>query len=172
MFGFASMRLTYSCPRRFIIPIALWKSSPSCVNQALYPGCARRKKSDHDTIRRYGSLNGSRPWSSPLSTAPIFPNGICGKQCARKSLNPRYPNEWLHADTLFHINPTGNFVIGGPQATVVSQGVKSSWIPMAAWPVRRRRFFWQRPIKGRSLRCLRRTLRCEEHSRSRTGTTM
>lgn len=24
------------------------------------------------------------------------------------------PAEWLHADTKFHINPTGNFVIGGP----------------------------------------------------------
>jgi S-adenosylmethionine synthetase len=24
------------------------------------------------------------------------------------------PAEWLHADTLYHINPTGNFVIGGP----------------------------------------------------------
>ena len=24
------------------------------------------------------------------------------------------PNEWLHEGTLYHINPTGNFVIGGP----------------------------------------------------------
>ncbi len=24
------------------------------------------------------------------------------------------PGEWLHADTRYHINPTGNFVIGGP----------------------------------------------------------
>jgi S-adenosylmethionine synthetase len=24
------------------------------------------------------------------------------------------PAEWLHKDTKFHINPTGNFVIGGP----------------------------------------------------------
>jgi len=27
---------------------------------------------------------------------------------------PVLPTEWLHADTKFHINPTGNFVIGGP----------------------------------------------------------
>ena len=27
---------------------------------------------------------------------------------------PVLPKEWLHDDTLFHINPTGNFVIGGP----------------------------------------------------------
>ena len=24
------------------------------------------------------------------------------------------PSEWLHSDTLYHINPTGRFVIGGP----------------------------------------------------------
>ncbi len=27
---------------------------------------------------------------------------------------PVLPAEWLHEDTLYHINPTGNFVIGGP----------------------------------------------------------
>ncbi len=27
---------------------------------------------------------------------------------------PVLPENWLHDDTLFHINPTGNFVIGGP----------------------------------------------------------
>ncbi len=29
-------------------------------------------------------------------------------------IKPVLPSEWLHADTLYHINPTGNFVIGGP----------------------------------------------------------
>ena len=29
-------------------------------------------------------------------------------------IKPVLPAEWLHKDTLFHINPTGNFVIGGP----------------------------------------------------------
>lgn len=29
-------------------------------------------------------------------------------------IKPVLPAEWLHRDTLFHINPTGNFVIGGP----------------------------------------------------------
>jgi len=27
---------------------------------------------------------------------------------------PVLPREWVHKDTKFHINPTGNFVIGGP----------------------------------------------------------
>ncbi len=29
-------------------------------------------------------------------------------------VKPVLPSEWLHSDTKFHINPTGNFVIGGP----------------------------------------------------------
>ena len=29
-------------------------------------------------------------------------------------IKPILPAEWLHADTKYHINPTGNFVIGGP----------------------------------------------------------
>ncbi|NQX87269.1 MAG: methionine adenosyltransferase [Halioglobus sp.] len=29
-------------------------------------------------------------------------------------IKPVLPAEWLHGDTLYHINPTGNFVIGGP----------------------------------------------------------
>jgi S-adenosylmethionine synthetase len=29
-------------------------------------------------------------------------------------IKPVLPSEWLHADTAYHINPTGNFVIGGP----------------------------------------------------------
>ena len=29
-------------------------------------------------------------------------------------VRPVLPSEWLHGDTQYHINPTGNFVIGGP----------------------------------------------------------
>ena len=31
-----------------------------------------------------------------------------------KIITPVIPAEWIHADTRFHINPTGQFVIGGP----------------------------------------------------------
>ncbi|MCB1667050.1 MAG: methionine adenosyltransferase [Porticoccaceae bacterium] len=29
-------------------------------------------------------------------------------------IRPVLPEEWLHSDTLYHINPTGQFIIGGP----------------------------------------------------------
>src|SRR5690554_7371424 len=31
-------------------------------------------------------------------------------------IKPVLPAEWLHEGTLYHINPTGNFVIGGPRS--------------------------------------------------------
>ena len=36
------------------------------------------------------------------------------KEVLEKIVKPVLPAEWLHDGTLFHINPTGNFVIGGP----------------------------------------------------------
>lgn len=33
----------------------------------------------------------------------------------KEIIEPTLPSEWLCADTLLHINPTGNFVIGGPK---------------------------------------------------------
>jgi S-adenosylmethionine synthetase len=35
-------------------------------------------------------------------------------QVLEKIIKPVLPAEWLHDDTQYHINPTGNFVIGGP----------------------------------------------------------
>ena len=34
-------------------------------------------------------------------------------------INQVLPQEWLHAGTQYHINPTGQFIIGGPWVTVV-----------------------------------------------------
>lgn len=36
------------------------------------------------------------------------------EQVLEHIIKPVLPAEWLHQNTLFHINPTGNFVIGGP----------------------------------------------------------
>lgn len=36
------------------------------------------------------------------------------KEVLEHIVKPVLPSEWLHDDTLYHINPTGNFVIGGP----------------------------------------------------------
>lgn len=35
-------------------------------------------------------------------------------QVLEQIIKPVLPSDWIHSDTQYHINPTGNFVIGGP----------------------------------------------------------
>ena len=56
------------------------------------------------------------------------------REAVRKDIiEATLPAEWLHADTLFHINPTGNFVIGGPQGDCGLTGERLLLIPTVAW---------------------------------------
>jgi len=43
------------------------------------------------------------------------------------------PKEMLSEKTHFLVNPTGNFVIGGPQGDAGLTGARSLSIPMAEW---------------------------------------
>ncbi|MBF6057819.1 MULTISPECIES: methionine adenosyltransferase [Thiomicrorhabdus] len=51
-----------------------------------------------------------------LSTqhAPEVDNKTLREAVMEEIVKPVLPAEWLHKNTLFHINPTGRFVIGGP----------------------------------------------------------
>ena len=51
-----------------------------------------------------------------LSTqhSPDIENAELREAVMEEIIKPVLPEEWLHNDTLFHINPTGRFVIGGP----------------------------------------------------------
>jgi len=42
-------------------------------------------------------------------------------------IKPILPANWLNSDTLYHINPTGNFVIGGPVGDCGLTGRKVEW---------------------------------------------
>lgn len=45
---------------------------------------------------------------------PDVSQAIIREAIMEEVIKPTLPAEWLHADTQYHINPTGNFVIGGP----------------------------------------------------------
>jgi len=45
-------------------------------------------------------------------------------------VKPVLPAEWLHKDTLYHINPTGQFIIGGPVGDCGLTGRKRGLIEM------------------------------------------
>ena len=47
-------------------------------------------------------------------------------------IKPIIPAELLDDQTKIYVNPTGRFVIGGPQETPASPGGRSSWTPTAA----------------------------------------
>ncbi len=51
-----------------------------------------------------------------LSTqhSPDIDNKHLHEAVMEEIIKPVLPAEWLHADTQYHINPTGRFVIGGP----------------------------------------------------------
>jgi S-adenosylmethionine synthetase len=46
------------------------------------------------------------------------------KEVVQKILRPSVPAEWLDDDTVFHVNPTGRFVIGGPMGDAGLTGRK------------------------------------------------
>ncbi|ARB44205.1 methionine adenosyltransferase [Alloalcanivorax xenomutans] len=94
----------------------------------------------HRLVERQAQLrkNGTLPWLRPDAKSQItlrYENGqpvaveavVLSTQHApeiklsdlreavlEEIIKPVLPADWLHKDTLYHINPTGNFVIGGP----------------------------------------------------------
>ena len=54
---------------------------------------------------------------------------------SRKSSGKCCPTEMLNDETEFLINPTGRFVVGGPQGDTGLTGARSSSIATAAWAV-------------------------------------
>lgn len=94
----------------------------------------------HRLVEKQAELrkNGTHPWSRPdaksqvslrydngkpvaidavvLSTqhAPDISQSQIHEAVMEEIIKPVLPAAWLHADTAYHINPTGQFVIGGP----------------------------------------------------------
>ena len=94
----------------------------------------------HRLVEKQAELrkNGTHAWSRPdaksqvtlryengkpvavdaivLSTqhAPDVSQTLIQEAVMEEIIKPVIPAEWLHADTKYHINPTGQFIIGGP----------------------------------------------------------
>ncbi len=94
----------------------------------------------HRLVERQAEVrkNGSLPWLRPdaksqltmryengkpvavdalvLSTQhdPDVTQGQIHEAVMEEIIKPVIPSEWLHGDTKYHINPTGQFIIGGP----------------------------------------------------------
>ena len=84
----------------------------------------RRQEPGHGRVRQATGRCASRPSSSRRSTRRRFPRRSCARRCARRSSGPSMPAALLDENTKFHINPTGRFVIGGPQGDTGLTGRK------------------------------------------------
>ena len=78
------------------------------------------------------------------------------------------PAEFLDKHTVYHINPTGKFVVGGPQGDCGLTGRKIIVDTYGGYgPPRRRRVLGQGPVEGRPERRLHGALHREERRRGR-----
>ena len=77
-------------------------------------------------------------------------------------IKPTVPAELLDENTKFYVNPTGRFVIGGPQADSGLTGRKIIGYIRRQRPPRRRRLLRQGPHQGGPVRRLRRPLGGQE----------
>ena len=88
-------------------------------------------------------------------------------------IKPILPAEWLNADTKYHINPTGNFVIGGP---VGDCGLTGRKIIVDTYGGMARHgggaFSGKDPSKVDRSAAYARSLRCQEHRSRRSGRTL
>ena len=103
----------------------------------------------HLLVQRQSELrrNGTLPWLRPDAKSQVTINWESGSpkvdavvlstqhspsisleelraEVLEHIIKPVIPAEWLHEGTLYHINPTGNFVIGGPVADAGLTGRK------------------------------------------------
>ena len=94
-----------------------------------------RKSGEVDFLRPDGKsqvtveYEGKRPVRAAaivISTqhSPDVSNHVLREQIIEKVIKPTVPAEFLDKDTVFHINPTGRFVIGGPQGDTGLTGRK------------------------------------------------
>ena len=74
-------------------------------------------------------------------------------------IKPVLPANWLSAQTKYFINPTGNFVIGGPVGDCGLTGRKLLSTPTAVWQGMAAEHSLARTLKSRPKRRLRWSLR-------------
>ena len=150
MFGYACneteelmplpIMLAHKLTRRLSRGAARTRSSTTCVPTAR----ARSRSSTRATSRCASTRSSSRP-----STASLVKIETIREDVLEKVIQPVIPPNLLDAKTKYHINPTGRFVIGGPQGDSGLTGRKiivDTYGGMGS--PRRRRLLGQGPDEG------------------------
>ena len=129
---------------------------------------AGRQEPGHGRVRGRPAACASTPWSSRPSTTRRWATTSCASTVIEKIIRPVVPASSSTTRHHFHINPTGRFVIGGPQGDCGLTGRKIIVDTYGGHgQPRRRRLLGQGPDQGRPLGELHGAPRGEEPGRGR-----
>ena len=115
MFGYASNETEVLMPPPITLAHRLVEA-PGAGAQERQAALAapRRQEPGHDALRRRPSRWASRPWCSPPSMRTTSAPSNLREAVIEEIIKPVLPAKWIDKRTKYHINPTGRFVIGGP----------------------------------------------------------
>ena len=114
MFGFASTETDVLMPAPITFSHRLVQRQAEARRSGLLPWLRPDAKSQ--VTLRYENGKPVAVDAVVLSTqhSPDIKLADLREAVMEEIVRPVLPSEWLHGDTQYHINPTGNFVIGGP----------------------------------------------------------
>ena len=125
MFGFACRETEELMPLPIMLAHKLCRrlSRGAAARGARLPA-ARRQVPGHRGVRGRAGRSAWRPSSSRPSTASSSSQQTMREDIIEKVIKPVIPADLIDKNTKFHVNPTGRFVIGGPQGDTGVTGRK------------------------------------------------
>ncbi|MCP4196608.1 MAG: methionine adenosyltransferase [Proteobacteria bacterium] len=114
MFGYATNETEVLMPAPILFAHRLVERQASLRKEKVLPWLRPDAKSQ--VTMRYENGNPVAVDAVVLSTQhdPDISLANLREAVLEEIVKPILPSEWLHGNTAYHINPTGNFVIGGP----------------------------------------------------------
>jgi S-adenosylmethionine synthetase len=124
MFGFACDETPELMPAPIRLAHRLIERHRACFESGEL-GFLRPDAKSQVTVE-YAGERPARIAAVVLSTqhTPDVPHGELSKAVVEHVIRPALPSQWLDAATVFHVNPTGRFVIGGPMGDTGLTGRK------------------------------------------------
>ena len=170
MFGYACNET----PELMPLPIALSHRIINRLTELRQRRHDRRGSGPTPRARsRSSTTTASRPGRHRRRLDPARPGRRPTRRSARTIIEqvilPVLPAELVDGEIKYHINPTGNFVVGGPHGDAGVTGRKIIVDTYGGRAARRRRLQRQGSHEGRPLGRLHGPLRRQEHRRRRPG---
>jgi len=128
MFGYATDETPEMMPLTHVLAQKLCKSLSDARRSGLCPWL--RPDAKTQVTVEYEQVNGvltpKRVHTIVISTqhSPDVTNEFISKELLEKIIKPTIPKQYLDDNVIYHLNPSGRFVIGGPQGDAGTTGRK------------------------------------------------